>query len=295
VHGLIQRDSKSCHLAVRWVEPDYLEYEPEDHSLSLDKDVYRDYRANVQASMTKHHNGCTGVPNSGSSDETSTVAIPRIELVCRRLTMKFEPIFNIVYRYLYCRCALWRSTPSHFIPELTILRDYECPRHNTTGKRFRDYGDFALACDEDPYFDQFGGYKVFWALLHRRFPKIFEHLGGPSVMSELELLQCHIAYLQNEKEREAWLQDVVEGYWFEFVGYHKDRQLIFSPAAEEEYLRVETRRIELGIDKPSNKKGLGEDQIEQHQKDFSESTMAREIRDIVSGCWTGEPHWKFGE
>jgi hypothetical protein len=174
---------------------------------------------------------------------------------------------------------------------MTSLRDAECPRHNTTGNTFRNYGDYFVPCDQDPYFEQFGGYNVFWALLHDRFPRIFEKLGGLSAISEHELVQAYIAYLQNEQERPGWIQDLTEDYWFELAETCEP----LPSEVQGEYLRVKTRRVERGIDRAHSREKLDDNQIKHYRKNFSESAMGRELCEIESGRWTREPHWKLGE
>ena len=48
---------------------------------------------------------------------------PSIDLVCRRIIVKWELIMNIAHRYLACRCILRLSTPSLYLQkdELTFL------------------------------------------------------------------------------------------------------------------------------------------------------------------------------
>lgn len=188
---------------------------------------------------------------------------------------------------------MWRGTPSNIIPEMTFLRDAVCPRHNTTGATFRDYGDYALPCHKDPYFDRFGGHSVFWALLDRQFPEIFEELNGSAQMSNFELIQGHIAYLQNLKERPQWLQDVAEDYWFDNVNELRARCKKLRPDMEKIYLRIQKRRVERGVDKTPRMQEMDYDQIKQRQKEFSESVMGRELSEISSGRWNGKPHWKL--
>lgn len=231
-----------------------------------------------------------GEPKSESPDEPSTVAAPSIELVCRRLTMKFEPFFNIVVRYLLCRCVMWRATPSSIMPEMTLLRDAQCPRHNTTGKRFRIYADYSLPCDKDPYFvQQFGGYNIFWTLLYSRFPNAFERLNGKAAISRLEMMRGNIAYMEKELEQPGWSQNLAEDYWFELVDTCKP----LPPDMEGEYLRVKAKRVARGIDTAPREEDLSGDHIRQLRKDFYGSTMGRELKEIAEGRWTGEPHWKY--
>jgi hypothetical protein len=272
-----------------------LPYEPQDLNLSLNKNAYRDYRAKRQATTSTDQKQHPDTSQTEPRDEKLTLSTPDIEFVCRRLTVKFEPIFNIVHRYMLCRCVMWRGTPSNIIPEMTFLRDAICPRHNTTGATFRDYGDHDLPCHEDPYFERFGGYNVFWALLDRQFHKIFEELNGSAQMSKFDLVQGHIAYFQNLEERPQWPQDVAEDYWFDILDYFRATYKKLPPDLEKNYLRIQKKRVERGIDKTHNREEVEDDQIEQQRREFSESVMGKELSEISSGRWNGKPHWKLGK
>lgn len=99
-----------------------------------------------------------------------------IESVCRRLTMKWEPLVNITHRYLHCRCIMRRGTPSSFTPEFTILVEDMCPRHYNEGIVRADYGDQDY--HQDPYFKQFGGYNTFRAMELLFFPGVYLNILG---------------------------------------------------------------------------------------------------------------------
>lgn len=99
-----------------------------------------------------------------------------IEKVCRRLTMKWEPIWKITHRYLYCRCILRRSTLSQLCPEITVLINARCPRLHSRGVPHADYGD--IDYHQDRYFDQFGGYNAFRGMIFGAFPSIYLNVLG---------------------------------------------------------------------------------------------------------------------
>lgn len=176
--------SHSCKLAVSWVAPDYLPFEPND--TVIHRNTYRDYQVASRRPKVQGQPNNSGAPADVnlSFQKHDHDSWPSIDLVCHRLTMKWEPIFNIVHRYRFCRCVLRLSTPSRLIEEMTLLAAWLCPRHNTQGTTFRDYSELALPCIDDPYFDQFGGYNAFWALLHQYLPKLYDHLGGPISMTD---------------------------------------------------------------------------------------------------------------
>lgn len=120
-----------------------------------------------------------------NSDIGQGQTIPAIDLVCRRITFKWEPIFNIVWRYNLCRCIIWRSTPSILTEEMTLLFSHPCPRHNNLGLCFPDYGDIDYR--DDPYFNCFGGYDLFRYLISTHWPARREYLlGGDKFFSDEE-------------------------------------------------------------------------------------------------------------
>jgi hypothetical protein len=190
---------------------------------------------------------------------------------------------------------MWRGTPSNIIPETTILRDTTCPRHNKIGATFRDYGDHSLPCHKDPYFARFGGYNAFWALLHRRFPEIFDELNGASCISESDLVQGRIVNVRNIIDRPQWIQNVVDDYWFELADDVRARAQTLPPCMQDNYLRIEKNRTERGFEKMPQQGEVNSALFEQLRKNFSESGMGRELRDISTGSWGGKPHWKLAE
>lgn len=262
-----------------------------DSDLSVNANAYRDYRMKGQLPSSKYQKQ---QPSSVSQDTSSAAAVPSIEFVCRRLTMKFEPVLNVVYRDLLCRCiSCGRGTPSNIIPETIILRGTTCPRHNKIGATFRDYGDHSLPCHKDPYFARFGGYNAFWALLHRRFPEIFDELNGASRISESDLIRGNIINVQNIIDRPQWIQDVTYDHWFDLADEMRARAKTLPPWMEDNYLRKEKKRTERGIEKIPQKEEVDSALIEKQRKNFSEFVMGRESREISTGSWGDKPHWKL--
>jgi hypothetical protein len=283
--------SKSCHLAARWVEPNYLPYEPEDHTFMYDKDAYQNYRANVSPSPPTASKRPNEVPDAdrevGASDTTMP---PPIELVCRRLTIKFAPFLYLVYRYVRCRCVIWRSTPSRIVAETTILRHTDCPRHNRSGNTWRDYGTYS-PCETDPNFEYFGGYAASWALLQCHLPAIFESLDGADAISKQEHVKGHIA---NSEKRPEEVEKLVEGYWFNVLKTCRLQYQTFPPGVEDQYILAKLKRDERGIDTASMEDQDTDDVgTEFYRKQFSEFVMGRELHDIMSKRWTGQPHWEL--
>jgi hypothetical protein len=210
---------------------------------------------------------------------------PAIELVCRRLTVKWEPLFNIVHRYLYCRCVLRLSTPSRVPqnPECTFLVFAECPRHNSEGIAFQDYGDMVNNHD-DPYFDRFGGYDAFRFGLALLSKAVLNQLGGSDFLKADDFETCCEAfqYANNAKSEElndAWLE-----YEFEinnrlgWLGYELPPDVL---------RRLEihrTLKVEAG---PSN----GDKCAWLSNVDCDDCHLVKEPMEILDGRWDGRPHW----
>jgi len=131
---------------------------------------------------------------------------------------------------------------------------------------------------------QFGSYNIFWTLLYRQFPNVFERLSGNAVISKLD-----IEYLEKEIDEPGWVQSLADDYWFELVDTFKP----LPSDIEEEYLRMKARRVERGIDTTPRKQEMSDENVKQLRKKFSASTMGRELKEIAEARWTDEPHWKF--
>jgi hypothetical protein len=281
--------SNSCKLAVRWVAPDYLPFEPND-TVILGRDTYRDYRATLRPP--------TGQGQSNTSDAFATLfferhddaILPSIDLVCHRLTMKWKPIFNIVHRYLFCRCVLRLSTPPHLVEEMTLFTTNVCPRHNTQGITFRDYSELALPGPKDPYFARFGGYNAFWAFLHLAQPEIYRRLGGPTSVTGNQLDYGHVDLDRMQEQDQGALQRMDRDYWFEMTEtmVNEGEDLPADVAAK--FTEEQTRRgQEAG--RTDNDFSLGEEAKATMRDALGESAMGRELKDILAGNWNGIPHW----
>jgi hypothetical protein len=204
--------------------------------------------------------------------------------------MKWEPIFNIVHRYSLCRCVVRLSTPSRLVEEMTLLVDWVCPRHNTQGIAFRDYSELALPCVDDPYFDQFGGYNAFWALLHRCLPKLYEHLGGSISITSHKLAYGYVDLGRIEEQNKDSVRRIAEDYWFEVVEVMIDQGVDIPPNIAAEFVKEKARR------RPETEKKNfdfchDELTINRMRAEFKESPMGAELMEIKTGNWNGTPHW----
>jgi hypothetical protein len=270
------------------VEPDYFPFEPLD-TVIYGPDTYRDYRVRSRQPRTQHspavENDHTNLPGllqgKRSKDDP-----PSIDLVCRRMIIKWNPIFNLVYRYMGCLCVLWRSTPSRNIEEMTFVLDYGCPRHTSGKTSYKDYNELGLHGHDDPYFQKFGGYNAFWAMLHRIEPTIYDKFGGATAITEKQLKYGYIDLEMQEKDGIS-------------LDYMFDMYLVESLPEYRAYesLCITTRPMRgttsaIGSEKDDENAELRW-QLKQMCDAFEESVQGKEIKQIVGGTWDGVPHWSL--
>lgn len=89
------------------------------------------------------------------------------ELYFRRIVSVFDPIFNFVYRNMFCRCILGVTSLASTAPRMDFLTTAICPNH-TPRKRQPDIEAMKMTPDynKDPYFDKYGGYQAFLSVAH---------------------------------------------------------------------------------------------------------------------------------
>ncbi|CAI6021803.1 unnamed protein product [Clonostachys chloroleuca] len=175
------RSCKSCKLQFSKFVPSDFNYEPQDASfedVSFDFWSYHDYKkkSNQRSSISPSSTLATSDASTKSRPPTgsieSTESTP-IDLVCRRLVIKWEPKFNISHRDLFCRCI-------QLEPEITVPLVATCPIHNDEGISFPDYGH--LDYRDDPHFDKFEGYGLFRYHVLVYFPHLCRFVGRPAFM-----------------------------------------------------------------------------------------------------------------
>ncbi|EKG18465.1 hypothetical protein MPH_04267 [Macrophomina phaseolina MS6] len=279
----------SCKLAVRWVAPDYLPFEPDD-TVIFDRDTYRDYQVASRRPKVQGQSNTSDASATPFFERHDDDILPSIDLVCHRLTMKWEPIYNIVHRYLFCRCVLRLSTPSRLFEEMTVLTAWMCPRHNTQGVTFRDYSELALPCLSDPYFDQFGGYNAFWALLHHYLPKLYHHLGGPKSITGNQLEYGYVDLGRMEEHDKDAVRRIARDYWFEVAEAMVNQGVDLPPDVAADFTKEKTRRRQ-EVEKTDFDFSLDEMAKGRMRDEFEESSMGRELKEIIIGNWNGVPHW----
>ncbi|KAH6691187.1 hypothetical protein BKA61DRAFT_284688 [Leptodontidium sp. MPI-SDFR-AT-0119] len=102
----------SCGLEVLRVEPEAITFETSDISIGLSPDQYRNYQLSTRKkkSSAKENNPTSNEPETPNPASKKGNENPPIDLVCKRIVVKWEPMINIVHRYLYCRCPIVPDT-----------------------------------------------------------------------------------------------------------------------------------------------------------------------------------------
>lgn len=257
-------------------------------------DQYRNYKVALRKnksiqgdSRSTMDQGTTPVSASGDTYDN-----PPIEMVCKRLIIKWEPIFNFVHRYLYCRCVIRLSTPSHIVKEQTDLILAPCPRHNKVDVRHKDYGD--IDNNQDEYFNRFGGYRSFQGIVYIFAPKIYEILGAERFLPAEHVEDALKVFIEYWNGNEEGLRTVFNEYSFDIndklegVGFELPDSLV--EAVKDERLRRKNNdaveRKDLGL--------FDSDELnwnKEQQQDFRDIPMVRELNEILGGKYSGKPHW----
>lgn len=189
---------------------------------------------------------------------------PSVDLVCRRITLKWEPPFNIVQRYLLCRCVMRLCTPSRskFNPERVFYIGAICPRHNDEGIFYRDYGEM-VNNHVDPYFKPFGGYDCFRAVLASD-PQIYKQLGRE-------------AFITSDEWRRG--MDALQSMMSTYPEQLGDVWAAYSDVVHRHVTPQRSGRSLIGI--------------RLNPSDIEESPVIREVCRILEGKWDGRPHWAW--
>ncbi|KAH9906403.1 hypothetical protein F4778DRAFT_645837 [Xylariomycetidae sp. FL2044] len=299
------KECRSCGLNIRRVPPDAYAYEPADIFLGMGN-IYHEYKLALrlkakatsgnamQDTIKGHPNPEPGGPMS--SMPASQDSPPRhnlgilameqtsIDLVCRRMIVKWEPMFNIVHRYLLCRCVIRLSTPSRLDsnPEKTITQAAACPRHNNKGVSHRDYGDL-VDNHSDPYFDQYGGYDRFRALVVLAGEEsLWEQLGGDAFIGLDEALKALRTLDDKYRENKA----NIEQAWGEYVYEVNSHAYQMGRSLPEDIAQKVRDRVER--EEREREERWGEDRTSSETRDIP---MFVETEEILDGKWDGIPHW----
>jgi len=258
------------------------------------------YRSSLQpvAFPTKKPIESLGSPQpqttSSNLDTERGKVIPAIDLVCRRITFKWEPIFNVVCRYAVCRCIIWRSTPSGFFldtGEITVLFSLTCPRHNKLGVCFPDYGD--LDYRDDPYFNRFGGYDLFRYLVSTHWPTVRESLGDDKFLSDEELKK-----IESSVDEEPSSNDDSTQGWEKIEDDHADN---FIRALNHYVFELYDTMMKEGFKVPDHiaervrkerlERGWGDCRPLPEAFKWEDLPAIKGVMEIIDRTWPGDPHW----
>jgi len=292
----------SCKLAFRAIDPTVFPGELQDLFEDGLSDKYRDHviasrskpgetSPSSAAAPTKH------MPSFGGLSEAQRTKLrddPEIELVCRRMVIKWEPMFNLVHRYMCCRCILRKTSPASCEKEMTMLvSPFEavCPRHNNEGVVFPDYGDNDY--HTDLYFDRFGGYDMFrfMALISSK-EGLDSFLGGEKFLSDEDFEQEKARYLALPDEDRTSLHEAIMEHYFVPTWDKLDMMKVpLSPYAAER-LQEKRRRDQ---DRHLGYIASDDAACKESRTDLYKSPMMREVREICAGTWSGKPHWTMEE
>jgi hypothetical protein len=137
---------------------------------------------------------------------------------------------------------------------------------------------------QDPYFDQFGGYNAFRAMVYSIFPDMYDKaLGGYAFIPEKELrdvLDDSISAIDRLGET---FEDAVHEYMYD-VFEDADRMGIPLPDYALEFIRVSREQTQ---------ESKMQDSLVHPDafKDFLECPMMQEVEDILHGRWSRKRHW----
>lgn len=275
------------------VDPDAIPFEATDVSVGFGPDEYRDYRLASRKKTSQSTPRSTSKPGTTpASGRGMFYDDPPIDFVCKRLIVKWEPIFNCVHRYLHCRCVIRLSTPSHIEKEQTLLTFAPCPRHNKTGDNHLDYGD--INYHEDEYFDRFGGYCSFQGLIYAFAPNIYEILGGEKFLPDEQIEAALIALDAFREANEVGLRKAFVEYSYEV---NNELEIIGFPLPESVVQAVRVERLRRRDAQAAKNKELGLSDLiglslsKEQQRDLRDIPMLREVDKILDGKWSGKPHW----
>ncbi|KAE8313874.1 hypothetical protein BDV41DRAFT_576301 [Aspergillus transmontanensis] len=265
-----------CLLVFRWVEPGDIPYETLDTKAI--PFITEALPASVSGKPSQQQKQSDLMQSEKSYGDKSS-----IERVCRRLTMKWEPIVNITHRYLYCRCILRRSTPSPFPQEITFPVGGICPRHNNRGIVHADYGDQDY--HQDPYFKQFGGYNAFRTMIFLLFLEVCSKVLGQQAFIADDERDSVVDELKTATYRLGSItKDAINRYMFEV--YH-DAEVagVVLPHDVLNFLRERKEKS------PENEVLEMARNMKFNPTSCLPDSVVREVEDIQRGQWSGKPHW----
>ncbi|KAI3318059.1 hypothetical protein HD806DRAFT_549420 [Xylariaceae sp. AK1471] len=323
------KECLSCKLTLHLVPPEVYPFQPKNIVVGMSPDTYRDYRAGrsqqSHSRLGPNSSEFNAAPCQGSNSSETKVRESKtnsaiegnieIDLVCRRMIVKWEPTINVVHRYLHCRCVIRLSTPSRYNQheEITIFFVGACPRHNDQGVKYSDYGDL-VDNHADPYFDRFGGYNCFRALLHSSICSSLKYLGGDAFVHHDEIGELFEELKVAIRERASEIHEAWRRYCFEvktqltrngvplpdelktWVNAHIDQENETSkeeasPALQS--LDINSERLDRIPGPQSCHDVMTEGILKIVNGKSYYNIMTKEVFKIVNGEWDGVPHWSI--
>ncbi|KAI1341450.1 hypothetical protein F5Y15DRAFT_356910 [Xylariaceae sp. FL0016] len=221
------RQCNSCRLSFRVLPPNACRHQP-DKIVVGHLDVYRQFRLGKRQGAGSHSGGSAQYPRDKTASQNYRASdtgidyehdkrdeTPAIDLVCRRMSIRWEPLVNILHRYVRCRCIVRPDAPtgSQPYPEVTKLTAEPCPRHNNRGitcKGRTDLGDNRV----DPYFDRYGGYDCFRGMVSRDL-RTWELLGGEAFLSSKDRSTALSKFDAQNQDRSSSVETQWTQYRFE--------------------------------------------------------------------------------
>jgi hypothetical protein len=210
------------------------------------------------------------------------------------VVVKWDPMINIVHRYGWCRCIVRMTSPASCEKEMTIIVLHPCPRHNSNGVSFRDYGNQDY--HSDPYFDKFGGYDMFKFLViwweDDEYAEMRDMLGNEKFMSRPEWLSALHEWREISDERMEEALGAMEEYWLDIF---ETAEQIGTPLTPDITERLRERRqrhkwkLSLDFSRNSHKSLL------EPKLTADNLPWIKEVKEILAGKWNGRPHWAVEE
>ncbi|OIW23549.1 hypothetical protein CONLIGDRAFT_686477 [Coniochaeta ligniaria NRRL 30616] len=292
---------KSCGLSQRHVEPSDFPCELQDLASDFQSTRYRDHvletrskaRKNLQPNLSRATQPATLLAQSDDTEPLRHKPSKEtaIDLVAHRVVVKWEPMMNIVHRYGWCRCIVRMTSPASCEKEMTLIVLNTCPRHNSQGVSFSDYGNQDY--HSDPYFDRFGGYDMFKFLVSDEHVKKLDMLSNEKFMTQQEWLTALFnKFLGYSEERRREVLNAMEEYWLEIFETAESRGAQLTPNIRERLReRRQQHKAKLGLD-------LLEDSDEMPQRfklAADKLSWVKEVNEILAGKWNGKLHWAVEE
>jgi hypothetical protein len=84
---------------------------------------------------------------------------------------------------------------------------------------------------------------------------MFEELNRASCINDSDLVQGYIVNEEKMNDQSQWIQNFTDDYWFDLANDVRARARNLPSWMEDEYLRIEEKRTERGIEKNAPARG----------------------------------------